>query len=203
MKVTTTQDNLASVMKSIKDLVSRDVLVGIPGDNAERKDDDPVSNAVLGYIHTHGGTIRIPECEVTIYRKIGKDGELANNGRFVKSKRSNYATTHIIPAHTVTLPPRPFLEPGIKNAQDDITASMKKAANAALSGKPADVDKAMNAAGLKAQSAAQSIISNSEGLAPLADSTLASRRSRGRTGDKPLEDTGQLRNSITYVLRKK
>jgi hypothetical protein len=33
--------------------------------------------------------------------------------------------------------------------------------------------------------------------------TLERRRAKGRTGTKPLIDTGQLRNAITYVLRKK
>jgi hypothetical protein len=31
---------------------------------------------------------------------------------------------------------------------------------------------------------------------------LRARRARGRTGDVPLVDTGELRNSITYVIRK-
>ncbi|WP_043614274.1 hypothetical protein [Chromobacterium violaceum] len=203
MKVTTTKDNLTEVMKSIKSLVNRDVLVGIPGSNADRKEGDPVSNAVLGYIHTNGGTIQIPERTVTLYRKVGNDGELANGGRFVKSRKANFATTHIIPAHTVTLPPRPFLEPGIINAQDDIANSMKKAAEAALAGKPSEIENAMEAAGTKAQKAAQAVLNSGDELTPLAPSTLASRRSRGRTGDKPLVDTGQLRNSITYVLRTK
>jgi len=36
----------------------------------------------------------------------------------------------------------------------------------------------------------------------LADATLAARRRRGRTGTKPLQDTDQLLNSVTYVMRK-
>ena len=203
MKVTTTKDDMAAVMKAIQDLAQRDVLVGIPGDDTERKDGSPVSKAVLGYIHTNGGTIHIPERTVTLYRKVDRDGDLANGGRFVKNRQSNFATTHVIPAHTVTLPPRPFLEPGIKNARDDITASMRKAADAAMAGKPADVEKAMGAAGFAAQNAARAILDTSEGLAPLAASTLAARRRRGRTGEKPLVDTGEFRNSIIYTIRKK
>lgn len=203
MKVETTQDNLADVMKSIKALIEQDVLIGIPAAKDARKEDGPATNAVIAYMQTYGGTIQIPAREATLYRKIGKNGDFANNGRFVKRKKSNFASAHIIPAHTVTLTPRPFLEPGIVKAKDDIAAQMKKAGKAALNGKPADIEKAMMSAGLIAQRSAQAIISDGEGLAPLAESTLASRRSRGRSGDKPLLDTGQLRNSIVYVIRKK
>jgi hypothetical protein len=35
----------------------------------------------------------------------------------------------------------------------------------------------------------------------LAERTLAARKARGRTGEKPLIDTGQLRNAVTFVVQ--
>jgi hypothetical protein len=49
----------------------------------------------------------------------------------------------------------------------------------------------------------RAFITAGQGFAPLAAATLAARRRKGRTGTKPLIDTGQLRRAITYVLRRK
>jgi len=203
MKVETKQDNLAAVLRSIAELVKTDVLVGIPADADQRDDGSPLNNAQLAYLHTYGGTIAVPEHETTLYRQVGQDGEFANGGRFVKRKRANFASTHIVPAHIVTLPPRPFLEPGIKKGQQEIVAQQRKAAEAAINRKPDEMLKAINAAGLVAQNHVRDIFDTSEGLEPLKPSTLASRRARGRTGERPLVDKGELRNANTYVVRKK
>lgn len=100
------------------------------------------------------------------------------------------------------IPARPFLNPGIARAQESINSHLKKAAKAAMDGNSEKVDVELNATGLIAQAGARNEINNGvfEVLAP---ATLAARRRRGRTGDKPLIDTGQLRNSITYVIREK
>lgn len=100
------------------------------------------------------------------------------------------------------IPPRPFLAPGVKSAEESINSHLKKAAKAAMAGDQEKVDVELNATGLIAQAGARHQINNGahQGLAA---KTLAARRKRGRTGDKPLIDTGQLRNAITYVIRKK
>lgn len=188
MKVETTQDNLAAVMKSIKDLVSQDVLVGIPAANASRDNSGPINNAALGYVHEFGS-----------------------------------------PAQGI--PPRPFLIPGVTKAEDGITDQMKQAGKAALNFKPAGVQQALMKAGEKAVSSAKAVMTAGEGYEPLKPSTIANRyRQRGTismrkgekaylalkeqggmseqdmqsaAGIKPLINTGQLRNSLTYVIRKK
>lgn len=109
---------------------------------------------------------------------------------------------HEYGAPASNIPARPFLNPGIARTQESINNHLKKAAKAAMDGNEEKVDVELNATGLIAQAGARNEI-NSGDLAPLAKSTLAARRKRGRTGDKPLIDTGQLRNSITYVIRKK
>jgi hypothetical protein len=64
------------------------------------------------------------------------------------------------------------------------------------------VDIAQNKAGLIAESSVRKKI-NEGPFEPLAPKTLQERKRRGRTGEKPLIDTGQLRNSVTYVIRPK
>ena len=100
------------------------------------------------------------------------------------------------------IPARPFMEPGIKSAKEAIAENLRFAADRFVAGGTSQAKRDLNKVGLIAQSAIRSKIN--EGIAPaLTKSTLAARRKRGRTGTKPLVDTGQLRNSITYVLREK
>jgi hypothetical protein len=105
-------------------------------------------------------------------------------------------------APAANIPARPHLIPGVEAAADDINKQFRAAAVAALRGEAHEVDRRMNAAGLLAQNSVRRLIG--DGLVPeLAARTLAARRARGRTGEKPLIDTGQYRNSITYVIRRK
>lgn len=99
------------------------------------------------------------------------------------------------------IPPRPFLVPGVKSAQKEVAEILKDGAKSVLHG--ADIETALNKAGLIGQNHVKSQIVNGE-FKPLAASTLAARRNRrksGQAGTKPLIDTGQLLASITYVIR--
>lgn len=100
------------------------------------------------------------------------------------------------------IPERPFLVPGVQSVEEKTVERLKKAGQAALSGDTAAVEQAQHAIGLEAQSAVRAKIQGGP-FAPLSERTLARRRARGRTGEKPLVDTGQLRNSVTYVIRPK
>jgi hypothetical protein len=100
------------------------------------------------------------------------------------------------------LPARPFLEPGIKVAKDKISKHLGLAAEASLSGQKEKMGQQLVLAGLTAQNATRAKINS--GVEPaLAPSTIAARQRRGRTGTVPLIDTGQLRNSIIYVVKEK
>jgi hypothetical protein len=171
-------------------LVKKEVLVGVPADKAERKTEpgekEGMNNATIAYIQDNGS-----------------------------------------PA--ANIPARPFMQPGITAAQSPISARMKQAALNVIDGGEDAGDTALNQAGLIAQSSIRKVIG--EGIPPpLAPSTVANRfrqrktktRRKGETeylrligqgssaedaqkatGIKPLLNTGQLRNSITYVLRKR
>lgn len=100
------------------------------------------------------------------------------------------------------IPARPFMRPGVEDVKDKIANEFKLGARSAVQGNEAEIDKRMNRAGLIAQSAMRARI-NEGPPPPLKPGTIAARNRRGRTGTKPLIDTGQLRNSINYVVRKK
>ncbi|MGO4738642.1 hypothetical protein AB4099_18990 [Bosea sp. 2KB_26] len=100
------------------------------------------------------------------------------------------------------IPERPFLVPGVESARERIEKRMRSAGEAALAGRRDDVSTAFEKAGIEASSAVKAKISDGP-FTPLSPKTLAKRRARGRAGEKPLIDTGQLRRAITYVVRKK
>lgn len=100
------------------------------------------------------------------------------------------------------IPARPFLKPGVAAAADQCVKVLKSAAQNAFTDKNA-IDKGLNAAGLIAQASVKKRIVSQEGFTPLKAATLAARKRKGAKGEKALIRTGQLINSITYVVRKK
>ena len=100
------------------------------------------------------------------------------------------------------LPARPFLVPGVDAASEEVGKRLTKAADAALDGRQEAIDTQLRAAGMVAESSVKLTITNGE-FAPLSERTLKERKKRGRSGEKPLIDTGQLRRSVTHIVRKK
>ena len=98
------------------------------------------------------------------------------------------------------IPARPHLLPGVAAVQDKAAARLAQAASAAATGRMSDAERHLHAAGLIAQNSVRRTLTASA-YRPLSERTLAERRARGRTGTRPLVDTGQYRNSITYVVR--
>ena len=184
-------DNLSALVKGLKSLVGKEVLVGVPEDKSQRDSNGnhigPANNATLAYIHDNG-------------------------------------------APASNIPARPFMRPGINAVRERITSRMQSAVKAALDGHPEKVDAQLEAVGLIAATSIKKTINDGDGFTPLLPSTVAARyRGRGAkrprkselayaaliasgqtpgdaqtaAGIKPLIDTGQLRNSITYVVRDK
>jgi hypothetical protein len=100
------------------------------------------------------------------------------------------------------IPPRPFLIPGVQQAQTKNLDILKKYAKLALSDKDA-ANKALNSVGLNTQSAVKSYIKNSSNFEPLSQSTIERRQQKGFKGTKPLIRTAQLLNNVSYVIRRK
>lgn len=158
MSVTVLKDNTAAVLRTVQEMASKRVLIGIPAEKAARKG-DPITNASLGYIHENGSPAR-------------------------------------------NIPARPFLKPGVEQVASKCADVLGKFAKTAFNN-PSDIDKGLNAAGLIAQTSVKKRIVSGEGFAPLKAGTIAARKRVGAKGTKPLIRTGQLLNSITYVVREK
>lgn len=100
----------------------------------------------------------------------------------------------------VPIPPRPFLNPGMTDAQDMCAAYLSTGFAAAIDARnPAIAEAALEEAGLHAVNRVKYQFTSNSWI-ELSDATLSARRRRGRTGENPLLDTGQLRNSITYMV---
>ena len=164
-------DGLPDLLRRLAAVAAQDVLVGVPGDGAPRNESGAPSNAEIGYQNDFGS----PAQNLLIHH----DGGFG-------------------PAQNI--PARPHLYPGIEKCQARTTKQLARAARAAAEGRLSQVATALHAAGLIAQASVRNEIT-SGAFTPLSARTLAERQARGRTGTKPLVDTGQYRNSITYVVR--
>ncbi|MCP1236510.1 hypothetical protein NKW55_07795 [Gluconobacter kondonii] len=151
---------------------------------------DGLPVVAIAYQNEFGGEIEIPEHEQKIYRSVAADGSFRKNGKFVKAKSSNFETTHTVPAHTATIPARPFMRNAIANNQDQWPALLA----AALKQAKGDLDKALDIAAEAIVGQVQEEIRNL-GDPPNAPSTI---RSKGF--DKPLIDTGHMLNSVGYEV---
>ncbi len=97
---------------------------------------------------------------------------------------------------------------GLNNAQEDIAKELKKATLAALKtvvkggSVAAIMDQYYNRTGQIAASAVKAVITDQDGIAPPAESTLRSRGAKETGHTSALLVTGQLRAAITYVVKK-
>lgn len=122
------------------------------------------------------------------------DGEPINNAAL--------AYIHNYGSPAANIPARPFMEPGIQDAKDDITAELKDAARSAIEGDIKEVEKHLTNAGITAKNSIQNKIITGD-FVPLAPATIAARQRAGIASDKPLIRTGGMVGAIDYVLRKK
>lgn len=176
-------DKMTAIFDSLEKLQSKDVLIGIPDDKSNREEGE-ISNAEIGYVHEFGS-----------------------------------------PAQNI--PARPFLIPGVEESQPFVESEQRKAILAALNGKEKQVDSYLNRIGLHAVNRVKSIL-NSGDFEPLDPKTIRNRRNSRKTQSmrkaereylkrvdagensalvqseleiKPLINSRQLLNSITYVVR--
>lgn len=175
MAVLEVTDRFPEVAKALKALTQTEILVGIPNENMLRKEDYQAAKATRA---AGGSAPEQPFSNAAI-------AYIAENGS---------ALAHI--------PPRPFMAAGIAIVRVRVAKLFEKAGLYAMAGQITEMDKTLHAIGLVAATGMKQAIQDG-GFAPLAPRTLAARRARGRTGEKPLLDTGQLRNAISYILRKK
>jgi hypothetical protein len=157
-------------------------------ESATYPDGTPV--ATVGYLNEYGASINVPERTTTLYRKVNPDGTFANNGRFVKASKSNFATDHTVPAHTINIPPRPFFRTVIAKGKENWSGELAKD----IQRNDGDVKKAMARLGERIVDELQSsVLSWSD--PPNSPSTAAKKGF-----NKPLVDTSQLSKSFGYEV---
>jgi hypothetical protein len=108
-------------------------------------------------------------------------------------------------APEANIPAPPFMEPAIESKAREIRDALGKAGELALEAGPDAVDRQFHRVGAIGRDAIKAKITDGP-FAPLKPSTIAARKrkrkSRNNEDIKPLIDTGSLRNSIDYVLKK-
>ncbi len=181
---------MLDVRKDLELLTRTSVLVGFPDETADREPeegeaDTGITNAALGYIHDNGA----PEQNI---------------------------------------PARPFMEPGIDLVRDPITDKLGQTMKAVLRGGGQEkIEQGLSQVGIKAVLGIKNTIT--DGIPPpLSDATLRARMRKKRKNGvgarkgaaieldrrwdgqdastefaKPLVDSAQMLNAVTYVIRPK
>ena len=178
IKVSFTGISPEQLARNLAKATKTEVLVGIPRDKAARSD-GPISNADIAYIQEHGAPSR-------------------------------------------NIPPRPFMEPGINRSLDKVRQIMAAGAAAVVNGD--SLRPYAEKVGITCQHNIRGVFTDNN-WKPLSPRTILARARRTvqkrkgyedksehqqqtmlakelarRADDRPLIDTGALRQSITYVV---
>ena len=98
----------------------------------------------------------------------------------------------------MNLPARPFLVPGVTAAKPAIIKGMQKATVAAFSGKPAQINKGFDEAGLAAVASVKATMLNG-GFAPLSDRTIEARARRRNPETGKLKRDGRSEDARAFL----
>lgn len=150
-----------------------------------------MNTATVALIQEYGGTAKIPEREITNYRKLNKKGTgFLKGGKFVKKSQSNFSSTHTSPAHSVTIPPRPFF----RNAINKHKGEWGKQAAELLRKNKFDLQKTAGQMGKLIKGEVQQSIVDTNSP-PNAASTIARKKS-----SVPLIDSGFMLSRVDFEV---
>ena len=187
--VTKMGQGFIAMVSKVQAMTKKEVLVGIPQEEANRPGGgDMVNNAELLYLHTNG--VRAPAMRAEMQESI-------DAGMKYSAAHSLYVQTHGSPAYAI--PPRPVLEPAIRDSKAAIGKQIAGAYRAAMHGDMAGAERGLELAGMVAQNAARAWFENPKNQWP----PNSARTIKAKGSNIPLIDTGEMRKSITYVIRDK
>jgi hypothetical protein len=178
----TSSGGFESIKAALRNLTRKQVYVGIPATTAMDRKRQLMTLA--GAAKSKRRRARFQGMAVT---------NVINNAELM------FILTQGSPKHHT--PPRPVVEPAIEDKQNSeaITHELELAGRAALEGKPEEVDRQLNLAGVVAANKVKGWFVNSRnGWAPNRPSTI-----RRKGSSRPNIDTGALRNAVTYVMGEK
>ena len=179
--------SVGEMTKALEKLSRKQALVGVPEETSTRPEDgDKINNAELLYILSHG------------VRKRAMREEMQKNidsGMAYSKAHSLYLQEHGSPLWQI--PPRPVLEPGIKSRQGAIAKQLAGAVTAAIHDDEHGVDQCLHQAGQIGEDGAKAWFENpANQWPPNSPKTIQKKGS-----DAPMIDTGEMRKSITHVVR--
>jgi hypothetical protein len=121
-----------------------------------------------------------------------------DKGEPITNAALGFIQDHGSPA--ANIPARPFMVQGIALVQTRIDERLEQTANLALDG--GDVMRGYAAVG---ETAAQGIKTkiNTGPFLKLSKATIMARLRRGKKSNKPLVDSAQMRNAVTWVIRRR
>lgn len=185
--VTVKKDLSVNLLEPLKELQNKKVCIGVPQeDNIERSGSahERITNAQLLYIHTNG--IRDKSMINSMQHDI-------KSGKPYSKAYEMYVHEHGSPLFKT--PPRPVLVPAMDNSKDKVAEQLKLAFQAVLDG--SNVLNELSKVGMLGQDIARKWFTDPDNKWE-ANSPLTIKK---KGSNKPLIDTGALRESITYVIR--
>ena len=170
-------------------LTGKAVYVGIP--QAETLRSSKTLVAGNASIKARGAGKKLDKLSKAVTRKIGGVGDVTN-AQLLFIHTNGSPIRHI--------PKRPVIEPAIQAHKEEITEELRAACIASLdliALKPAEATRHLERAGTLGMNAARGwFLDPRNGWSPNAPATILRKKS-----ERPLIDTGQLRRSITYLVR--
>lgn len=185
LKTSTAGPGAVRVVKSVSDLSRMRVLVGVPEKNASRKK-GRITNAQLAFLHTNG--VRASDMRRIVQAKM-------NRGMTYDAATAAYLHSHGSPL--LAIPARPIIEPALMATgnRGPIEAELGEVAKAMLDANKTLAVTHLKRAGMLGQNAVRGWFRDARnGWAPNAPATI-----RRKGSDRPLINTGALRQAMTYV----
>lgn len=139
----------------------------------------------------------------SVYVGIPEDKSKRKN----EEKNSEITNAELLFIHTNgspvnNIPPRPVIEPAIQDDKDRLTSMLKKAAKLVIDGKEDEALKQLKMVGMRGQNVSKNwFTSEKNNWPPNSPSVKREKEKKGSTNPRPLIDTGELRNSITYLIK--
>lgn len=137
-----------------------------------------------------------------VYVGIQEKDSLREDDSTVTNAELLFIHTNGSPVNNI--PPRPVIEPALKSDKDRLSKIMKKAADCAFNEDFSEATKQLHIAGTRGRDVSKRWFVNSENhWPPNTPAVIESKRKKGSTNPRPLIDTGELRNSISYFVKTK
>lgn len=140
--------------------------------------------------------------ENEVYVGISDETTTREKGEPVTNAELLFIHTNGSPVNNI--PARPVIEPAIKDDKERLSKMMESAFLTAEKGDMAGALNKLKLAGMRAQNVCRAWFTNPKnGWAPNSPSVEARKKAKGSTDPKPLIDTGELRKSITYFVKRR